>query len=66
VSDVAPHGLHRVTAIASAPQCDVNFYTTALGIRLVKTTVNFDDPAPSTRTTATPGGSRPINNQSVA
>ena len=37
-------GLHHVTAIASDPQANVDFYTTVLGLRLVKTTVNFDDP----------------------
>jgi glyoxalase family protein len=42
--DVAPHGLHHVTAIAGDPQRNVDFYTTVLGLRLVKTTVNFDDP----------------------
>jgi len=41
---VAPHGLHHVTAIASDPQRNVDFYTGVLGLRLVKTTVNFDDP----------------------
>src|SRR6185369_6240440 len=41
---VAPHGLHHVTAIATDPQRNVDFYTTVLGLRLVKRTVNFDDP----------------------
>jgi glyoxalase family protein len=40
----APHGLHHVTAIATDPQRNVDFYTEVLGLRLVKTTVNFDDP----------------------
>jgi glyoxalase family protein len=44
MSDIAPHGLHHVTAIASDPQANVDFYTMVLGLRLVKTTVNFDDP----------------------
>lgn len=44
MSTVAPHGLHHVTAIASDPQRNVDFYTDVLGLRLVKTTVNFDDP----------------------
>jgi glyoxalase family protein len=43
-SAVRPHGLHHVTAIASDPQRNVDFYTEVLGLRLVKTTVNFDDP----------------------
>ncbi|MDL5159839.1 ring-cleaving dioxygenase [Actinomycetospora termitidis] len=44
MSDIAPHGLHHVTAIASDPQRNVDFYTRVLGLRLVKTTVNFDAP----------------------
>ena len=37
-------GIHHVTAIASDPQRNVDFYTNTLGLRLVKLTVNFDDP----------------------
>ena len=37
-------GLHHVTAIASDPQQNLDFYTDALGLRFVKRTVNFDDP----------------------
>jgi glyoxalase family protein len=37
-------GLHHVTAIAGDPQRNVDFYTGILGLRLVKQTVNFDDP----------------------
>ncbi|MGA9942109.1 MAG: VOC family protein, partial [Nitrososphaeraceae archaeon] len=37
-------GIHHVTAIASDPQRNVDFYTSVLGLRLVKLTVNFDDP----------------------
>ena len=37
-------GLHHVTAIASDPQRNLNFYTQVLGLRFVKRTVNFDDP----------------------
>jgi glyoxalase family protein len=37
-------GLHHVTAIARSPQPNVDFYTEMLGLRLVKRTVNFDDP----------------------
>ncbi len=37
-------GLHHVTAIARDPQVNVDFYTGVLGLRLVKRTVNFDDP----------------------
>lgn len=41
---VTPQGLHHVTAIAGDPQKNVDFYLTGLGLRLVKKTVNFDDP----------------------
>jgi glyoxalase family protein len=37
-------GIHHVTAIASDPQRNLDFYTEVLGLRLVKRTVNFDDP----------------------
>src|SRR5580765_1041446 len=37
-------GIHHVTAIASDPQANLDFYTGVLGLRLVKRTVNFDDP----------------------
>jgi glyoxalase family protein len=37
-------GLHHVTAIASEPQQNLDFYTEVLGLRFVKRTVNFDDP----------------------
>ncbi len=37
-------GIHHVTAIASDPQKNLDFYTRFLGLRLVKRTVNFDDP----------------------
>jgi predicted esterase/catechol 2,3-dioxygenase-like lactoylglutathione lyase family enzyme len=42
VSDIL--GIHHVTAIASDPQRNVDFYAGVLGLRLVKRTVNFDDP----------------------
>jgi predicted esterase/catechol 2,3-dioxygenase-like lactoylglutathione lyase family enzyme len=42
VSDIL--GIHHVTAIASDPQRNVDFYAGILGLRLVKRTVNFDDP----------------------
>ena len=41
---ITPHGIHHVTAIASDPQANVDFYTKVLGLRLVKQTVNFDAP----------------------
>lgn len=37
-------GIHHITAMAGDPQQNVDFYTGVLGQRLVKTTVNFDDP----------------------
>jgi catechol 2,3-dioxygenase-like lactoylglutathione lyase family enzyme len=37
-------GVHHVTAIASDPQRNLDFYTNLLGLRLVKLTVNFDAP----------------------
>lgn len=41
---LATAGIHHVTAIASDPQRNLNFYAGTLGMRLVKRTVNFDDP----------------------
>ena len=38
------HGIHHVTAIAGPAQRNLDFYTRILGLRLVKKTVNFDDP----------------------
>lgn len=37
-------GLHHITAIANDAQQNLDFYTKILGLRLVKKTVNFDDP----------------------
>ena len=37
-------GIHHITAIATDPQRNLDFYTQVLGLRLVKRTVNFDDP----------------------
>ena len=37
-------GIHHVTAIASDPQKNLDFYAGVLGMRFVKRTVNFDDP----------------------
>ena len=37
-------GIHHVTAIAGDPQRNLDFYAGVLGLRLVKLTVNFDDP----------------------
>jgi glyoxalase family protein len=41
---LAPSGIHHVTAIASDPQRNIDFYAGVLGLRLIKRTVNFDDP----------------------
>ena len=38
------HGIHHVTAIAGPAPRNVGFYTRTLGLRMVKKTVNFDDP----------------------
>jgi glyoxalase family protein len=37
-------GIHHITAIAGDPQRNLDFYAGTLGLRLVKRTVNFDDP----------------------
>src|SRR5918998_1261668 len=37
-------GIHHVTAISGEPQRNLDFYAGVLGLRLVKKTVNFDDP----------------------
>jgi glyoxalase family protein len=37
-------GIHHITAIAGEPKRHVAFYRELLGLRMVKRTVNFDDP----------------------
>lgn len=37
-------GIHHITAIVGHPQENIDFYAGILGLRLVKKTVNFDDP----------------------
>ncbi len=37
-------GIHHVTAMAGDAQGNLDFYTRVLGLRLVKRTINFDDP----------------------
>ncbi len=37
-------GIHHVTAITANAQANLDFYAGVLGMRLVKITVNFDDP----------------------
>lgn len=41
----ATNGIHHITSIASDPKENLRFYTRDLGLRFVKRTVNFDDPA---------------------
>src|SRR3954451_6097381 len=38
------NGLHHITMITGDAQRNVDFYAGVLGLRLVKKTVNFDDP----------------------
>ncbi|MBK1622098.1 ring-cleaving dioxygenase [Afifella marina] len=38
------NGIHHVTAIAASARRNLDFFTRILGMRLVKKTVNFDDP----------------------
>jgi glyoxalase family protein len=40
----ATAGIHHITVIASDAQRNLDFYAGVLGLRLVKKTVNFDDP----------------------
>jgi glyoxalase family protein len=40
----AVHGLHHITAIAGAAQENLDFYAGILGMRLVKRSINQDDP----------------------
>lgn len=37
-------GIHHVTAISGAPQANFDFFAGVLGQKLIKKTVNFDDP----------------------
>jgi glyoxalase family protein len=37
-------GIHHITAMASDPQKNIDFYHSILGQRFIKSTVNFDDP----------------------
>lgn len=38
-------GIHHISAIVGHPQENVDFYAGVLGLRLIKKTVNFDDPS---------------------
>jgi glyoxalase family protein len=44
VMDTRTRGIHHITAIAGDPQKNLDFYCGLMGLRLVKLTVNFDDP----------------------
>jgi glyoxalase family protein len=44
MSQTRSAGIHHITAITRDPKINVQFYTEVLGLRLVKKTVNFDDP----------------------
>ncbi|WP_102960541.1 ring-cleaving dioxygenase [Mangrovicella endophytica] len=44
MTSTSSRGIHHVTAIAGPASRNVRFYTETLGLRLVKRTVNFDDP----------------------
>lgn len=44
MSTLSLSGLHHVTAITADGQANLDFYCGFLGLRLVKITVNFDDP----------------------
>ena len=37
-------GIHHISAIVGSPKETVAFYSEVLGLRLIKKTVNFDDP----------------------
>ena len=43
-TNMRQNGIHHVTAIAGPARRNLDFYTRTLGLRLVKKTVNFDDP----------------------
>ena len=40
----AINGIHHITAMASDPQANYDFYAQTLGMRFIKKTVNFDSP----------------------
>lgn len=39
------NGIHHITAITVDAQANLDFYCGTLGLRLVKRTINFDDPS---------------------
>ena len=42
---MALDGIHHITAITGDAQANVDFYAGVMGLRMVKQTVNFDDPS---------------------
>jgi len=42
---MSTRGIHHITAVAGDPKQNYRFYTQVMGLRLVKKTVNFDDPS---------------------
>ena len=42
---MALEGIHHITAITGDAQANVDFYAGVMGLRMVKQTVNFDDPS---------------------
>lgn len=42
---MAEKGIHHITAVAGNPKENSQFYTEVLGLRMIKKTVNFDDPS---------------------
>jgi len=38
-------GIHHVTSMCGDPQANVDFYAKTLGMKLVKVTINYDDPS---------------------
>ena len=43
-TDINISGIHHITAVTSSAAENLAFYEKILGLRLVKKTVNFDDP----------------------
>ena len=44
ISNKRTLGIHHITAIVGNPQENIDFYAGVLGLRMIKQTVNFDDP----------------------
>ncbi len=42
---MALEGIHHITAVTGDAQANVDFYSGVMGLRMVKQTVNFDDPS---------------------